>query len=71
MADLEAARDATAAATGLKLFSRLRGESHAYGTGWTFFEWNFGPVNAAISPEVIASAWSHFLRALEEIEASK
>ena len=60
-ASLEAARDKAEASTGKRVFSRLRGPSYAFGSDWTYFEWNVGTVNGAVSTEDVAAAWAELL----------
>ena len=67
-AELEAARDRAAEATGLRVFHRLRGASYLpagdAGAAWEYFEWSVGPLNLAIEDGRVGEAWSAFLDAL-------
>jgi len=66
VAALEAARDRAATASGFKVFRVLRGAS-SRGEGWTYFEWNVGPVNGAVGAASVEVAWAAFFAELAQV----
>lgn len=62
--DLAAARDAALAATGVRVFRRLRAEGVGDEARECYFEWVVGPQQLALSEELVLRAWTAFLEAL-------